>query len=188
VTSETNYTLFINNELIDSTFIQNLSGGTYYIIAQNETGCSDTATFEVTTLASPSISAEITHETCFGSADGTVLLEYQSEGESILYWNNEVIDSVLVSNLAVGNYVAHVENEIGCKDSIQIQLNPGYIIEFDKHIIPADCGQSNGQITFSPAENTVTWNGDTLVNSSLSNLATGTYFFTINNYVQLSCD
>lgn len=171
----------------DSCIVGVNAGGTYVVTATDPgNGCIDTAQVEVFELLSPNPFVDsIQHVSCFGEADGYVLLGVNGGQPPLEYlWP----DSSMLnerSDLGAGSYAVSVTDSLGCNATINITITqPAQILAnlvlTDETAPDAD----DGTATVSPQGGIGTfeilWStGDTI--STIEGLAPGQYCVTITD-------
>ncbi|MFQ5448115.1 MAG: gliding motility-associated C-terminal domain-containing protein, partial [Saprospiraceae bacterium] len=96
--------------------VSGLPGGTYSVVVTNATGCTATASVEITTPPEPvSVTiAETAPVVCNGSSDGTLQAVVSGPGTNFdILWSTGQ-NSPMVNQLPAGTYTVTVTNELGC--------------------------------------------------------------------------
>ncbi len=108
--------------------------GTYIVSVTDINGCVaiSTAFLEVSKIDEPILSAK--QFNCIGTVDSVYLSESYS---SYLWSNNSILPYIEVSD--PGYYSVIVENEFGCKDTADIEIN--FVVEASLELIDVSCNQ-----------------------------------------------
>lgn len=105
---------------------------------------SDSVFLEVRPI--PSVEVLITEITCSGVNNGAIeLVNALNEEELTAIWNNNV-ESLSLSNLLWGNYIATVHDIYGCSTEVEISLEDPPVLDFAINSTDLLCfGDSSGQ-------------------------------------------
>ena len=108
----------------DAFFMDNLAAGSYVAEITDNNGCLSTLVVDITQPDSLSVDAVvINEETCTG-ANGQILADVEGGiGQMTYLWNPMGQTTVVISNLAAGNYSVTVIDENGCQDNAAVILN-----------------------------------------------------------------
>ncbi|RMG95943.1 MAG: hypothetical protein D6706_11110, partial [Chloroflexi bacterium] len=133
------------------TTFNNVGAGTHMVIAMDDNGCRDTAYVTTTNPPPIAINATVTHITCFGANDGTImpnpsggLAPYQCSLDGQPYINCQIYTS-----LAPGVHIISVQDANGCTNDTAVTLvtAPTLQIALDS-VVPVSCGGlSDGSIS-----------------------------------------
>lgn len=153
-----------------------------YKVTELTNGCSDQDTFQISLLAVPELTSNITNSNC-GANDGAIDLNIaSSNGATTVYWNNGSNTEDL-SGLAPGTYYANVTDAAGCISVLQSDVQSNEI-DLTANITNATCfGGNDGAIDLTPAGNgpfLFLWaTADST--EDVSDLTVGTYFVTVTD-------
>jgi len=171
---------------------ENLSGGTYTVIAADATNCFKTS--EITILSNNSFTITgITTGTLCGSNNGTVIIQKSSGGTSPFdyYLDNTqtVLDTtasvVTFTNVSSGQHQIRVVDASGCTQTQQTFVNGSSQLLFN--LYSTSCGSgSDGTITAFISDGvppfTFNWSNNVVSNPqniSVSGLTAGTYSLSV---------
>ena len=165
--------------------ISNLSGGTYELTLSDLNGCQFTLSETVTSTDGIELSSVEESISCFGTTDGSILLNPMGGNGNYSYiWSNGA-SSQEISDLAAGIYSVTVSDSNDCETTYTVGLNEPDILSNTATVQHVSCFEnSDGAIELSPIGGTdpysFVWsNGSTLQN--ISELSSGTYFLTITD-------
>ena len=180
------YTFFWSNFQVTQN-ISGLSGGIYYVIITDSTGCTHRDSAIVTEPSQVFLSTTVGNITCFNSHNGSINLTVTGGNPVYTYlWSNGATTQNL-TNLGGGTYVVTVTDGNGCTTSTSVVLgNPSILVtNFVVHDVLCN-GQSNGSIDLIQSGGspnyTFVWNttpADTT--QDISGLAAGTYIVTVTD-------
>ena len=129
-----------------------LPAGPTYLLVRDEDGCPFRDTFllaEPDTLTLTEDTTLTVHPTCFGYADGALVLRVAggNTGAKTLRWNDEPTrDRAEASGLAAGTYVAQVTDRLGCQDEAEAVLTSPAAVAYA--LAPYDSIRCFGEFTF----------------------------------------
>ena len=100
--------------------VQNLNSGPLTLIITDSTGCQSNYLFTIDNFLGTPLQIvldSIVHNNCFGYHDGLISIHaLGGSGLFNLIWDTDPIStSITISNLAAGNYTAHVTDTEGCE-------------------------------------------------------------------------
>lgn len=139
-----------NQPLTDENTFSNLSAGSYMIVVQNNLECNDT----IIAIISPSfpviISTLVTEKDFCKKETGSLEIKMETIGEYRFFINEIQISETKIDSLAAGTYDINIKDDFGCSIDtfIVIDTTPDIIIAEVK-ATPADCRESNGEISFT---------------------------------------
>ena len=140
----------------------NLSPGTYTVtVTDNSSGCTGTATAVVTEPSLLDVNAVPTNVTCFGAADGMMLVNVQGGVNPYNYtWSSPDATGGNPSSLAPGNYAVTVTDANGCTGFDEAIINDGVQISVSlvESSNPACFGEASGSITVLATGGTAPYN------------------------------
>ncbi len=190
--------------------IDSLGAGAYSVSVTNSFGCVSTASSNLTAPAIIEPVPVLTQPTCSGIANGVIRLTAQGGrplrgGRYRFSWQGRsdtlAVTSTL-TNLLPGDYCVTITDSSGCAKNFCFKLEPFKELRIDSAITNVTCnGLDNGEIIATG--NTIgaqaqlpyrfTWLGSsnqpvsTPTNSTLSNLAAGTYTVTMRDNDPAGC-
>lgn len=173
--------------------ISGIPAGTYNLTVIDNSGCTATlGPINVTLIAGPSIntaSMVVTGTSC-GLANGSIT-GITASGTGLTYtWNGVSSGSLDQSNLASGNYILVVTDNIGCtatQGPINIAASSAPVANSNNVVLTnANCNQSNGAIsgiTVSGGQTpyTYNWNSGAYATLNISSIPAGSYSLVITD-------
>jgi hypothetical protein len=165
-----------------SSFIQNLSVGTYHVTVSDANLCQFIGSYNVTNLSGISVTLSKTDETC-GSSNGTA--EVVVSGGSLPYsysWSNG-------STVSTANGLSASTVSVTITDAASCNIIESFVIvniqqEITTSVLNPHCGNADGEITASVTNGLEPYqylwsNGQT--SSSIVNLIAGQYSLTVTD-------
>lgn len=163
------YEIFLTNQLIeerilteDSIYIfGGLPIGSYTVNVMDSKGCISNCEFSIQEiLCEFSTMATVNDVSCYGQADGSVSLDFQN---GILpyeiLWSDTIYENTFtINNLAAGMYDVTVVDQLGCLDSLSVEVEAPDPISID--IISSDsiiCGNDAVLLTVAESFSTYNW-------------------------------
>jgi gliding motility-associated-like protein len=186
-----NVTYEWNGNSSASADLNNMPGGTYTLVVEDDVGCTATAgPFQIEVALGPNVddsNLEITDESCFGNDGGITGLNVSEPGLTFS-WNGNITPTIDLENSSEGVYTLVVTDASGCTTEMgpyTINQTPGPSID-DSNISIEDetCDQANGAITGLVASGnniSFTWNGTAASGEDISDLTAGTYTLTVTD-------
>jgi len=178
------YTYNWSNTSTTST-VAGLSAGIYTVTVTDANGCSNISTVSITQPASGINLAETPTGTTCGNPNGSALANASGGTGTLTYsWSNGG-SAQTISGLSSGNYTVTVTDQNGCTTVSTATVNPSSAITITPSVTNSTCSDiSDGGISLivtggNPAY-TFAW-GTGSTNSSVSNLADGTYDVTVSD-------
>ena len=130
--------------------IGNLSADTYFLTVTDANGCIITTNVIINQPPQLTLNLFKTDETCYQFCNGSI--NAFPSGGQIPYtylWSNAQNTSS-VQNLCPGNYSVTITDNNGCTISGNITIYGPPLLQIDVvNVVPATCGQSNGEATIS---------------------------------------
>ncbi len=130
--------------------IGNLPAETYFLTVTDSHGCFITTTVVINQPPALTLNTIKTDETCYQFCNGTI--QANVNGGQIPYtylWTNSQTTPSL-QNLCPGNYGITVTDYNGCTVSSNVTITGPPLLQIDVvSVVPATCGQSNGEATIS---------------------------------------
>lgn len=163
------------------TSISNLSSGNYTVTVTDTKGCSATKAFSVTQPSQITSSMNSTNAGC-GAANGTASVSATggTAGYNYLWSNGQSVSTI--SNLVAGTYTVTIKDSKNCTVANSTNVNGSALFAVSKSSVNSKCfGDNSGGASVSVSGGTPNYsynwsNGGT--NSSIANVAAGTYFLT----------
>ena len=165
-----------------------IPSGSYTFIVTDAVNCVDSSIVNVSSTISPTISIDsIQHVNCFGNADG--LLSATATGGTLplsYLWLTTSITDTVDSNLAAGNYVLQVTDNIGCQDFVTVAvLEPdslqGVLITSDVLCNTGADGEIEAFINGGTTPYSYSWSGNGDTGSVSDSLTAGPYTLTLTD-------
>lgn len=128
------------NQFDDQNTFEDLSAGTYEIIAQDSNGCFEYLQYTITEPTALVANATETHEVCNGDADGTISLTISggTAPYSTALNNNDpaafVQGMTTFENLAAQTHVVFIRDAQGCEINVIVDIEEG--VDLDATVTP----------------------------------------------------
>jgi len=167
-----------SNGAIGST-LNNLSAGNYTVTATDANGCSATANYTITAPQSISINGDINAVTCFGTSNGSILVNATGgTGNKTFSWNTGAIGAG-INNLAAGAYTVTATDVQGCSATQSFTVGSPAAISISGSVNDVQCfGDNDGSITITANGGSgtiaITWSNG-MSGNTLNNLSVGSY-------------
>jgi len=177
--------IWSNGQTVSS--ISSLVAGSYMVTITDASGCTLVKAIVVTQPADLTLQPIISHASCNGASDGSIIVNVSGGTPSYDYlWSNGATVSQ-VSGLQAGNYTVTVTDVSGCtkKGTFTVNAPAALTCICNSNVVNVSCfGGSNGSITVQPNGGTAPYsylwsNGQ--VTQSISGLTAGTYTVTITD-------
>ncbi len=167
----------------DSVFT-NLPPGDYLIRVQNDLGCVFYEEEIELISVVPVLSIVSTPISCHGN-DATIQASgtggnppYEYSIDGVIFQSNPTFE-----NLDEGIYTIYIQDVVGCRSSVLINIDPNVPLSLNTSVSPTSCGEENGFVEVVPIGQTTfqfSINGiDFQDENSFENLAPGLYTLTI---------
>jgi hypothetical protein len=163
--------------------LTNLTVGTYRVTATDANGCTKFKVITVIGRNATIITPNVTNVSCFGKANGKIVLAINGVSPFTYAWSNGSTARYL-SNITAGTYTVTVTNAFGCQTVSTMTVTQPTEMVVTPTIVGAPISTTVGSITLSvtggTAPYTYLWdNGSTA--SSRTNLARGFYNVTVTD-------
>lgn len=173
--------------------VSNLCAGIYEVIISDAQSCSQSHTVIVNN--SNGISAEnftVQQIPCSGSCVGAATVLAVGGTAPINYnWVNPVSTTSVISSLCPGTYFVQMSDALGCIRTSSVTINPLVTLSVSPFVYLPACGANNGSISIAIAGGTpsysIVWNPPAGQTTSLTNLTTGVYSYTVTESGTYSC-
>ena len=124
-----NYSYFLNNiSNGNSGLFQNLSSGNYQIHVEDNNGCSDTISLNLTTQFNANFNIQTANETCFNSCNGSISINTPTPQYFTFSIDNCISSSAnnVFTDLCPGQYIICVNDTVNCSfvDTVNIDSAP----------------------------------------------------------------
>jgi gliding motility-associated-like protein len=162
-----------------------LSGGTYYVIITDGTGCQTRDSVKITNPLPISLTETVTPISCSNSNDGSIVVNATGGTGAFSYaWTPAGPNSGSNTNLSGGNYTVTVSDVNHCSATISASLiNPTQLTVSDIVQSPRCNGDQNGSINLyalgGTPQYTYTWSPSGPNSPYNNNLGAGTYTVTV---------
>jgi gliding motility-associated-like protein len=171
----------------DTSHIQNLSSGSYFVTVTDTTGCElmDSVTINEPTALAINV-LNLTNVNCNGQNTGSITIE--ALGGTLPYtynWSNN-LTTTSISNLMAGSYTVTVSDSNNCNEMLTLNINEPSPMTIDTmDVIHIDCnGGLTGSATFfangGVAPYDYIWSNNDL-DSTITNVGAGTYTITVTD-------
>ncbi len=159
--------------------IQNISAGNYTVTVSS---CNGNTGIIADTLVNYPIISE-THTNSCNANIGTIDLSVTNLYSETYLWSNGAVNEDLF-NLAPGNYSVTVTDNLGCEDSLSVDINNSFQIDLSETHPDTICGYKEGYVNLTisgilPGYSILWSNGSATQN--LVNLTSGSYSVTASN-------
>ncbi len=170
-----------------------LAAGNYCVTVTDDAACMETICIDILEPAQISLSATLTHISCFGICDGSITLDASGGTSPYTFdWigpNGYAATTANIDDLCPGDYTVNVTDDNGCTTSDTYTINEPSEIELSATINNATCnGICDGSITLSVSGGTspytFEWVGPNNYSSNtqnINNLCPGDYTVTITD-------
>ncbi len=145
-----NWTNSIGTYSSTSQNISNLPAETYFLTVTDANGCQIYTNVIINQPPPLTLNLSKTNETCYQYCDGTIQANvYGGQPPYTYLWSTTATTSSL-QNLCPGNYSVTVTDHNGCSITNSISIIGPPLLQINvENIVPASCGQSNGEATIS---------------------------------------
>jgi len=163
-----------------SPYITVKKSGLYYLFVENQTGCADTAIFELKVNPVPTVNIEVIRPKILCRGDSTRLIAHYTAQSSLTWSTGETSDTITIRK--TGLYFVKAENQSRCSayDTALVIFNPNKepVILSDKGFSLCE-GDTLVLSTEDEYEKYLWSTGDT--NRTITITTPGTYFLTITD-------
>lgn len=144
-----------SNTLTDSS-ITGLAANDYFVTVTDANGCAEFDTVTVSEPAPIEIRDSVVDVSCFGFADGRILINVSGGTPSFSFLWSNADNTPIADDLVAGNYSVTVTDLNGCRDSLTgiAVAEPSAIIFGAFDITPPCAGEATGAILFSASGGT----------------------------------
>ncbi len=178
-----------NEVLVDETGANlevNIDG--QYTLTADNGFCIKSKTISVTLSKSADVVSEVTHTTC-GDSNGSISITSLNDVVIVTIENTQtstVHTEGLISELDHGLYTLLVTDANGCTHELLMTVDNSPASEIIVDATNANCGQSNGQITFSTVDGTAIVNiedaeGNNIPGNQLNDLVENDYMYIVTD-------
>lgn len=168
-----------------TSFIQNLSAGTYTVTVTDSSSCVTTSSYVVVEPQALSIQSDSIEIASCGLPNGGAHVNVTGGVSPYsITWSNAITGSQ-ISGVTSGTYSAVVSDSMGCTDSVQVVIpsTSNVSLSVDSVFQPS-CGANNGYISVlvngGIGPYTYSWSNSASKSAS-SNLASGSYVITVKD-------
>lgn len=173
----------------DSSFVDSLKAGMYYVAIKDSSTCNDTLYFEIQQSPKLNVVINSTNVTGPGLSDGTAAVS-PSGGTpkyNILWSTNDSTN--YIKNLGIGNYSVTVTDSLSCKVSQTVVINPfdcGMSVNANEIKNVSCFGGNDGavcpQVIGGTSPYAYLWSNDS-ISACLTNLVQGIYSVSVTDSV-----
>lgn len=161
--------------------IAELVPGTYSLLLEDASGCSENYTFEILEFEELSVDFTFSETTC-GEANGNIALTvFGGSGGFTYQWDNGLPASASIQNLVVGIYCCTITDTNNCSVDVCVTITEAAGVEYEFEGTPESClseGSIKVNIISGPTPVTFNWSTGSTADS-ITNLVAGTYSVTI---------
>jgi gliding motility-associated-like protein len=169
--------------------ISNLSAGTYTVTFTDAIGCDTVVTKIITSPPFYQVDTLLDQPTCAGGQDGGLELLVAGAIPPYTYnWSPVISSTNQITNVPNGFYDVTVTDNVGCDTMMTFRVWELELLldSLDDFVIQPLCyGDANGSITATVGNGatpyTFDWGNGPILQNSLPNLPTGTYFLTVTD-------
>ncbi len=177
----------------NQTTITDLIEGTYSVDVTDANGCIATESYDITTVSTIAITADVTQPGCVGTLGTIEITDIANDIEpTTITWTGPggfTSDQMLINGLVEGDYNLTVRDVNNCTASESYTIDPPGVLNVSENVTNVDCnGGSTGSILLTVIDGvdplTVTWIPALLGNSlTQTDLSAGTYEVSIQDAV-----
>ncbi len=167
--------------------ITGLGPNTYDVTITDANSCTTTQTATVTEPTALVLATSKTDLRCNGISTGAITVTATGATSPYSYnWNPTQGNVSTASSLAAGNYIITVTDNSTCSASVSVTLTePTSLVVSETHLSNLCFGSNNGSITLTVSGATpgytYQWTSNVSSTNSATNLAVGTYSFTVSD-------
>lgn len=160
------------------------------VFVTDASGCIDTVNFLPSSLSNLVVAADVFPETCFGDQNGSISLNISGGvGSFSIIWDNGQNGSI-IQNLAPALYQAVIEDDLGCVDSLLVEVTTSSNMNVSVTGTSTICaGSQNGSLLVWPNNGVAPYqlllNGQPQSSLHPMNLTAGTYVVLVQD--SLNC-
>ena len=171
---------FIWNNGENTNILINQIAGLYTVIAQDQIGCRDTLSIELTEPPKLETLTSTAMSNCFGSATGQANVEaFGGTAPYSYYWYQNQNQQSFLTQVVAGLYTVSVTDANGCNTIDTAIVNQPPILQLDLTTSPAICygqatGTANAIISGGIPPYSLSWNNGN-ANPYIENLSAGNY-------------
>lgn len=178
-------------------YFPDLPAGLYTLNATDQNGCTFQENINIE-FSDPITASATTTSTSCGLDNGTAEITITGGSGNFYFVNLDTgfgyNDNLIFENLSAGIHTAYVQDDIGCQMIFDFEILDSAPIDVVVNVSDATCGQSNGSVGFEISGGSgnnifyisISGIDDVLTGDTLSDLAPGTYDFTITD--DLDCE
>jgi hypothetical protein len=150
------YLYSVDNEPYVSSNSFSKNAGTYTVNVKDAVGCIYSSTLTVAPYSNLTMAPQIVNSQCSGSSDGSIVILVNGGVAPYIYSvGSGYQSSNIFKNLAAGNYVAYVKDNLGCLLFTSVKINQPTAIAITANITNATCyGSATGAITVTASGGT----------------------------------
>lgn len=170
---------------VNTTIVNNLSPGNYYLIVTDANNCKDTSLVVVNANSNFELFVSNKENTVCQFAQGKIELGYNGNNGTVVFHWNTGDTTQIIQNLAAGSYTVIAHDSLMCYDTLSTSILSIDNIEIEKIKVNETCrGYADGSVTVSPKKGQppfeIIWqNGET--DWMLTNIGNGIYSFLVKD-------
>ena len=181
------YTYSWNGEVQNSETYLNVKPGTYNLIVTDASGCTVSGEYVIDAAAPVVQEMYQKDDGCEEISSGVAGVHINSTYDQYTTTWNTGQKTDTISNLEAGNYIATIQTELGCQDTVSLSINTSsnFDIDITYDTQNASCtntsdGSSEATIIGATTSYAYEWSTGATT-SFVDNLSTGAYFLTITD-------
>ncbi|MBN4062156.1 gliding motility-associated C-terminal domain-containing protein, partial [Bacteroidales bacterium AH-315-I05] len=134
----------------NTTFATGLVAGTYSVTIFDNNGCAKTALATINEPTSMSVSSSVQNISCNNNCNGIIAVTTSGGTAPYIFdWFPNINSNPTATNLCAGNYTVLITDAQGCDTSFNFTITQQQPMIITDTVIPATCGNCNGQATVS---------------------------------------
>lgn len=160
-----------------------LTPGTYSVTVTDDSGCFGSAAVTLLPGGGFTVDATVANATCFGTADGSIMLGVTGGTPPYAFLWNTGATSGNLGLLAAGSYTVTVSDSTGCSLTQSYTISEPPVLQVNLNVVQGNCAIP-ASATVLPAGGTppysFSWSNG-LTTPTISNLSPGTYSLTVTD-------
>ncbi|MCP4442383.1 MAG: PKD domain-containing protein [Aureispira sp.] len=117
-----------------------LEAGIYYVQAIDTNKCTALDSIEIGEGAAISLQTKVDHISCYGEADGEILVQGSNTVIDIYEWSNSIVNANPLTGLSKGTYALTVTSNLGCQQNFEFVVDEPDSLEVVLELLsPVSC-------------------------------------------------